>query len=191
MSTAKTAETRARALLNRPAPEDYIAAWTAHAAAPKAIEQRDWHTAMVFRLGTELLALPAAVVREVAEPRPIHTLPHRRDGAVLGVINVRGELIVCVDLPKALGFAIEAVAAPDARTQARFLVLRRDTLTVAFRADDVLGVHRFFDADLQSVPATIAKAAARYSQSVFDWQGKPVGYLDDHAVFTTLKRSLA
>ena len=181
----------ARTLLNRPAPADYLATWTAHAAAPKPIEPRDWHTALVFRLGAEWLALPTAAVREVVEPRPVHSLPHRRGGAVLGVINVRGELLICVDLPKALGFSVEAADLAAQAQAARFLVIRRDTVTVACPVDLVVGVHRFFDADLQGVPATLAKAASRYSQSVFQWQGKPVGYLDEHLVFATLKRSLA
>src|SRR2546422_1979826 len=37
-------------------------------------------------------------IAEVAERRVIHSLPHRRTGIVLGVVNVRGELLVCVSL---------------------------------------------------------------------------------------------
>ena len=190
MTSAKKLVRGAQTLLNRPAPADYLSAWTSHTAAPKATEQRDWRTALVFRLGAELLALPTAVVREVVEPRPLHTLPHRR-GAVLGIINVRGELLVCVDLPLALGFAVEAPPDSDAaRSKARFLVVRRDSAAIACPVHEVLGVHRFSEADLQGVPATVAKAASRYSQHVFVWNGKPVGILDEHLVFLTLKRSL-
>jgi chemotaxis-related protein WspD len=188
MSTEKKI-TGAETLLNRPAPDDYLADWTAHAAAPKAVEQRGSRTALIFRLGAELLALPTTVVREVVEPRPLHTLPHRR-GAVLGVINVRGELLVCIDLPRALGFAVETAEA-NAQSAPRFLVLRRETVAVACPVHEVLGVHRFFESDVQSLPATVAKAASRYSQHVFTWHGKPVGLLDEHLVFPTLKRSLA
>ena len=188
MTTPKTPVRGAHALLNRPAPAAYLADWTAHAAAPKALEQRGGRTAVVFRLGAELLAFPASIVKEVVEPRPVHTLPHRRGTAVLGLINVRGELLVCVDLPQALGF--EATAAGDAQSKARLVVLRRENLTLACPVHEVIGVHRFVDADVQNVPATVAKAASKYSQTVFAWNGKPVGLLDEHLVFLTLKRSL-
>ena len=35
--------------------------------------------------------------------RLIHSLPHRRQGIVLGLVNVRGELLICVSLARLLG----------------------------------------------------------------------------------------
>jgi hypothetical protein len=58
---------------------------------------------MIFRLGTEWLALPASVFQEVAELGAIHSLPHRRSGLVVGLTNVRGgELLICFSLTKLL-----------------------------------------------------------------------------------------
>ena len=184
-------EDKARALLHRPAPADYLEAWTAHAAAPAAREEQDGRSALLFRLGAELLALPTAAVSEVVEPRPVHTLPHRRGVAVLGLINVRGELLACVDLPKSLGFAADPDDAAGSQSTRRFLVVRRERLALAFPVDEVLGVHRFSEAAVQGVPATVARAASRYSQSVITWNQKPVGLLDERLVFLTLKRGLA
>ena len=72
--------------------------WTSHFAQEQRIEQLDTHSVVIFRIGAEWLALPTPVFKEVAELRAIHSLPHRRGGVVLGLANVRGELLVCVSL---------------------------------------------------------------------------------------------
>ena len=71
--------------------------------------------------------MPTSVIAEVAERRVIHSLPHRRTGIVLGVVNVRGELLVCVSLAQLLGVEHKPEeSAPRERRQAlrRLLVVR-------------------------------------------------------------------
>lgn len=58
---------------------------------------------VVFRIGPELFALPTQVLHEVAESRGIHSLPHRRHSVVLGLVNIRGELLICVSVGRLLG----------------------------------------------------------------------------------------
>src|SRR5438445_8021579 len=60
-------------------------------------------SAVIFRIHSEWLALPTEAFQEVAERRRIHSLPHRRNGVVLGLVNIRGELLICVDLGRVLG----------------------------------------------------------------------------------------
>lgn len=52
----------------------------------------------IFRLGAEWLGLATGMIDEVIERRAIHSLPHRREGVVRGVVNVRGQLTICVAL---------------------------------------------------------------------------------------------
>ena len=70
--------------------------------SPVAVEL-DTRSVVVFRVGSEWLALATSVFREVAALRTIHSLPQRRTGAVLGLANVRGELLICVSLGHLLG----------------------------------------------------------------------------------------
>ena len=73
-------------------------------------------SALVFRINAEWFALPTQAFQEVAEHRPVHSLPHRRHGTVLGLVNIRGELLICVSLGHLLGLerAPSATnAAPD------------------------------------------------------------------------------
>ena len=43
---------------------------------------------------------------EIAERRSLHSLPHRRRGIVMGIVNIRGELLICASLGKLLGLLL-------------------------------------------------------------------------------------
>ncbi|MBI5769837.1 MAG: purine-binding chemotaxis protein CheW [Verrucomicrobia bacterium] len=172
-------------LLDAPVPEAYLAQNARHYAQAKTVARPGTRSAVIFRLAGEWLALPTAVFREIATPRPVHSLPHRRDRVVLGVANIRGELLVCVSLAAALGIPGQAPAG------LRLAVMAREGARFVFPADEVAGLHRFDDADLAPVPATLAHAQAVYTRGILGWNGRPVGVLDDQLLFHTLNRSLA
>lgn len=155
-------------------------------------DQRAANAAFVFRIGGEWLALPMAVVDEVADLRNIHSLPHRRGGVVLGVTNVRGELLVCVSLGQLLGIDPLGENLRGARrvVHPRLLVLRNGGERLAFPVDEAHGAERFDEADLKPVPTTIAKASARYSRALLRWRDHSVGLVDAELLFHSLGRSL-
>jgi chemotaxis-related protein WspD len=153
---------------------------------------------MIFRLGAEWLALPASVFQEVAEPRPVHSLPHRRGRLLQGLVNVRGELLICVSLGKLLGIET-AAAAPAVRDgQARIegaiyerlVVVATEGGRLVFPVSEAHGIERFVPERLQPVPATLGLASARYARGILPWRGHSVGCLDDGLLFHTLNRSL-
>jgi chemotaxis-related protein WspD len=183
----------AQALLDRELSSQDLAERTAHFATPKAAVAGATESVLIFRIGKELLALRAAIVKEIADLRPIHSLPHRRTGGVLGVVNVRGELVVCVALDVLLAVERSDSAQPrnPRATPGRLLVLRREGLSVVCPADEVLGLHRVRSADLQDLPASVGRSTNHHSSRVIGWRGRPVGLLDDRLVFQSLQRSLA
>lgn len=182
----------AAALLDRPAPEAFTIERTRHFEAPKVADARETQSVVIFRIGREWFALPTSVIAEVAERRVIHSLPHRRTGIVLGVVNVRGELLVCVSLGRLLGLESlrESVPSVSRTGHDRVLVVRRDGVRVVLPADEVSGVQRFHASELKEVPTTVSKAATAHSRAVLSWSGHVVGLLDDHLLFRTLHRSV-
>lgn len=180
-------------LLDGGVPAGYSEEWTTHLARPKRAEAGDRQTIVIFRIGAEWLALPMPAVSEIADLRPIHSLPHRRSGVVLGLANVRGALLVCVSLGRMLGLDESAEANQKTRGAAypRLLVIRRDAVRCACPVDEVHGIQRVRSRELKEVPATIAKSTATYSKAMVAWNGFSVGLLDDQLLCYTLQRSLA
>jgi chemotaxis-related protein WspD len=183
----------ARLLLDRARVHD-LAATTRLFSAHKQTAERGERSAFLFRVGSEWLALSTTALDEVADLRPIHSLPHRRSGVVLGLANVRGELIVCVSLAQLLG--IEPLAEElHARGQSRvalrrLLVVRERGLRLAFPVDEVHGTQRYDEAELKPAPSTVARASASYSRAVLPWEERAVGLLDEELLFHSLNRNL-
>lgn len=181
----------AAAMLDGDAPAAYLADRTAHFASPARAADGETRSVVIFRVASEWFALPTSAVVEVANLLPIHSLPHRPNGIVLGLASVRGELLVCVSLGRVVG-AEPAAASQERRGTGyrRLLVIRREGVRVVCPVDEVHGIHRFHARELVDVPATVAKAAVTYSTALLPWQGHAVGTLDDQLLFYTLKRSV-
>jgi chemotaxis-related protein WspD len=178
-------------LLDGDPPADYLAEWTRHFAQRKPAEDVETRSIVIFRIGAEWLALPASVVVEVANVLPVHSLPHRQGGAVLGLANVRGELLICVSLGRIVGVEPSAVTSRERSTvYQRLLVIRREDVRVVCPVDEVHGIHRVHLRELKDVPATVANATVSYSTALVSWRERSVGILDDQLVFYSLKRSL-
>ncbi|MDQ0395736.1 chemotaxis protein CheW [Labrys monachus] len=189
----------ARNLLDRPLPPGYREEWAKHfGRSERSAEEREaaWEkagTVMVFRLGEEWLALPTDIFHDVVEPRPIHSLPHRRDAVVLGLVNIRGELLVCVSLHELLHVGQDGAAPRTGRGDGmrRLVVIGRKDRRLVFAADEVHGVHRYDRSAVQAVPATIGLAASAFTTSMLAWQERTIGCLDGAMVLEMLDRSLA
>jgi len=180
----------ARHLLNRPLPAEYRHESAAHLAKKQNLARTTRTSAVIFRIGPEWLGLPAEAFQEIAERRPIHSLPHRRVGIVAGLANIRGELLVCVSLGRLLG--IEQILPQSNRISgARLLAAQWQGSRLVFAVDEVHGIHRFPPGELRDTPATIAKASASFTQGIFLWNNRPVGYLQPGALFAALNRSLS
>jgi chemotaxis-related protein WspD len=163
---------------------------------------------LLFRVGDEWFALPARFVSQVAEVSTVHSLPKLRSKAVVGLVNVRGQLTVCVSLAKLLdlsdsqlGRPVEATRdATRSRATARYIVTRevgqergrekRVDETTVFPVDEVHGIERFSRDTHRAVPATLTHSAAYHTRAVVDWDGHSVGLLDTTLLFETLRRSL-
>ena len=192
-------------LLDRPVTADYRREWSAHYAEQKNLATPAKTSVVIFRIANAWLALPTQAFQEVAERRAMHSLPHRRRDLVLGLVNVRGELLVCVSLGRLLGLAglvtsdetrvTRAVDAPPVTRHSshgpdRLLVANWDGNRIAFPVEEVHGINRVHWERLREPPATIAKSMHSYSRGVFAWRDHTVGFLDADALFAALNRSL-
>jgi chemotaxis-related protein WspD len=188
--------TAARTFFDRRAPEGYLADWSRWLADPSGgacgdeTEIEDDHallhgeavSVLIFRLGEEWLAFRIQAIAEVTLPRPVHRVPHRSNSVLTGLVNLQGQVQLCISLHGLLG-----VTAPA--KSSRLIVLRDPdrTETWAFAADEVLGVNRVSRSQWRSVPSTLINPAVGFSQAVLSWNGRSVGLLDEQRVFTALR----
>jgi chemotaxis-related protein WspD len=180
-------------LLNRPLPPDYRQERAEHYAQQKAITRPARVSVVVFRLAAEWFALPTMAFQEVAEHRVMHSLPHRRQGLALGLVNVRGELIVCASVARLLGLKDSEDllgTRPGQRTSALLLITNWENHRLALPVEEIANVQRFHMEELQEPPATIAKSSRTFTHGVFVWRKRTIGLLDPQSLFTALNRSL-
>jgi chemotaxis-related protein WspD len=174
-----------RRFLDAPAPPEYLAEWTERLALPEDDAAADQLGALVFRLGDEWLALPVGVLVEVTRPQRPHRIPHR-GGLLAGLVNIRGELHLCVRLDLLLGIP-EPDAAGQARSNPRLVVIRDAADGWVFAADEVDQVHRLAARDLTPPAPTLARATAKVTRGVFHSAGRSVGLLDEGRLFRAIR----
>lgn len=187
-------------LLDRPPPEGLREEWTQRVAEPPSASTDRGHAVQVFRLGHEWLALPGNAFLEIVDPQPIRPLPHRDQPVLLGLTSVRGAIHLCVslaallhihpdaELPEAERSRLRAEAGTGGGT-GRFCLLGDGGGTWVFPADDVLGMHRYRDEELEAVPATVPGTVQFMAQGILPVGGRRVGLLDPDLLFHAFERS--
>ncbi len=179
-----------RGLLDCQAPEGYLSDWTGFLAKEKEEHAEGKASAVIFRLGPEWLALRTQRFREISPVKAIHRLPHRKNGILLGMVNVRGEILLCVSLKSVLGIEDETGAAPESsRAYRRMAVVEKEKDQWVVPVDEIHGVQRFDDSALRKLPVTVAKSAVRFTCGMLPWQEKSVGLLDEELLFYSLKHT--
>jgi chemotaxis-related protein WspD len=182
-----------RSLLEREPPADYLREWTQALAEAKDQDQaEDRLSVLIFRLGREWLALPTRVCQEVAEMRAIHTLPHRSGPVLLGLVNIRGQIRLCVSLRELLGLEPGDDSNPvmDRKDPRCLVVIAGDSDHWVVLVDELYGIQRFHLSAVRGAPVTVAKASPGLMKGVIDWRDKGVGYLDDALLFLALRKEV-
>lgn len=145
---------------------------------------------VVFRLGEEWLGLPTRCLVEVSPLQAIHSLPHQRSRALLGVANVRGALVACLSFVELLGLDASVAPASAARVIARMLIVSAEGGPVVVPVDEVDGIHaieaRLLDA--ASIPAQ--NTNARFTRGVVQWKDRSLRLLDEEQLLSAVNRSL-
>jgi chemotaxis-related protein WspD len=177
-------------LLNRPLPAEYRRDASQHIALEKRTPQGSTMSAVLFRLQSEWLALPTHSLQEVAERRLIHSLPHRQRGVVLGLSNIRGELVICISLGHLLEMERVSPRESLCARYRRLLALNWEGERVAFPVDEVHGPHRFHPQDSTPPPATVGKSNLNYTQRLFYWEKRAISLLDPSLLFAALRHRL-
>ncbi len=203
-------EVAGRQLLEGEPLAEYVDEQTRQLTIPESIDASDIQAFSVFRLGEEWLALDVGVMVEVTPPRGIHRVPHRSNQRFLGLVNIRGELQLCLSLGDLLGIqshfnpleqgelsgdgAMGQKAARGNGSNASLLVTEHAAVRWVFPVDEVAGIYRVSADQLSGVPSTVANSPSSFSKAVFAWQygnkKVKVGVVDECRLFESLQGSI-
>ena len=180
-----------RRLLDAPMPARYREEWAGQLARPAALPERHTGSAVVFRVGVEWFGIPTHLCSRVLPERPIHSLPHRRGGAVLGLANREGTLVLCISLTAILGLAPPDASARPAGGAGRLLVIASPDGRLGMPIEEAHGVSRFREGDLRAVPETVAKSRNAYTRAVLPLADRAVALLDAERLLRSIGSHLA
>ena len=98
---------------------------------------------LVFSLGGDPYALPIGVITEILKPLPITEVPRAPKG-IAGLASVRGRLVTVFDLRRRFG-----LAEPGRDKRLRILLVDGGDETLGLLVDEVRGVQRFEESDIE------------------------------------------
>ena len=177
--------------LQRPVSDGYREQWAVHFRQAQQARTRADSAALVFRIGREWLALPAALIDSVAPQGASHRLPHRSGAGLLGVANVGGTLLPSIALATLLGIDdSDTPAAGGRHTFARLVVMRWEDQAYALPVADLHGIVRYTASALTAPAATINKGLVRFLDGVLSEAGMHIGVLDAALVAHQMARLL-
>jgi len=151
----------------------------------------DRFNVLVFRLEGEWLALPTRTLDEVSEPRGIHPVPHRRRGALLGLVNVRGVLIPCVSLARLLSLPADTGDRSGLVNRARMLIIKDGARQIAVPVDAVEGIHSIRRQAVAPAPATLSAGTQSVATGVADCGKHRAGMIDPERLQQALAGAIA
>jgi chemotaxis-related protein WspD len=146
---------------------------------------------LVFRLGEEWLGFSTRCLVEISPLQAIHSLPHQRSRALLGVANVRGALVACLSLVELLGLDTTVVPAQSSRIMPRMLIVAAEGGPVVVPVDEVHGIHAIEEHLLDSASTSGTHANARFTRGVLQWKDYSLRLLDEDQLLSAVNRSLS
>jgi chemotaxis-related protein WspD len=165
----------AQTLLDRPAARDYLSELTEFVSEPIAQRKLADRSAVLVRIGSEHFAIATGSVQEVAEVAPPRSVPHRGNRVFEGLVNVRGQLELCVSVAGMLG--IPRGKEDQAPMRCALIVTHAGQRWVLL-IDSVLGVQRFHDSQLIEPPAASRRTDTPHVTALVAHEGQHFGWLD-------------
>jgi len=159
---------------------------------------------IMFRVGHEWLVLSVQPISEIANVRPIHTIPHRSNQILLGLANIRGELPLCISMHRLL-HSVDAdneqkiarvsrlIAEENLEENASFgrlLVVRLQNGIWALWVDEVHSVVRIETEKIEPIPSTLKRNTQSILAGVYSLDGKSIGIIDEDKLALQLLKVL-
>ena len=183
-----------RQMLERRIPEDYENTWAEIYREDKQQRLIGTESVTIFRLGHEWMALPTSSIQEITDVCSVHSIPHKKTNILRGLVNIRGQLRICVSLGTLMDIdKAESYSGKDTkeRIYERMIAINHNGDQYVFLVSEVKGTHRYHPQDLKSPPATLSQAAGTFTRGIIIHDGIEVACLDEELMFYSLEKKLS
>jgi chemotaxis-related protein WspD len=136
-------------------------------AQPPPAESNKACSVVSFRLGVEWFCLPTQYFQSIENRSAIHSIPRYSNELLLGVVNIKGNLQLCFSVDGLLQVEPDS-AHPlgGVGVYKRLLVLGYNQQNYTFPVDEVGGIDRIDDSNLENPPATLNEHQAGFVKGV-------------------------
>ncbi|RDH81225.1 MAG: hypothetical protein DIZ80_14055 [endosymbiont of Galathealinum brachiosum] len=175
-------------LLSRPAEESYLSEWKNNLNQQRQNKNINLKSALVFRMGDEWFALASKFVKEITHCDKHHSLPHRKNQVLRGLVNVHGELLLNVSLGYL--FKISKSENQSKYTHERYIVIDDNEELFAFPVTEAREIIHYNMQDVQATPSTINKDTSCFINGIIRHKDTDVGILNSDLVFSALHKNI-
>lgn len=122
---------------------------------------------IVFRIGDEQIGVDINQVREVTEAQTPVPVP-RSPAFVIGLVNIKGEVLPVISLKKRLGISGE-------ESGSRLLIVEDKGRLAGIEVDELLGTEKVIDARINRRAELLSTRREKdFFHGVYETEGKPV-----------------
>jgi chemotaxis-related protein WspD len=142
----------------------------------------------IFRLNQEWFALPALMFQSIVPWVAARPIPYRSNDVLEGLVNVRGELLMCISLSRFLNLPPHPI--PSAQSaQHRLAIIEYEGDRWTFSVDEFQGIETIPPPTLLPPPSTVLKSTQTYTHSLLPWSDqRTINCLDESLLFEALTR---
>ena len=183
--------TAGRTMLERRLPDEYEIKWAKVYSESKKEKIAGTESITIFRLGDEWMSLPTNIIEEVTDVSQVHSLPHQKTSIIRGLMNLRGQMSICVSLGQLMEIGkSENTITRDARnrTYERMIAVNHNESSFVFLVSEVRGTYRYRENELKEPPSTLK---GTFTKGILTWNGHEVACLDTELLFYSLGNKLA
>lgn len=156
-----------------------------HQVSKPASSEVERSSLALFRMGQDWFALPAHLFQQVLTTRPIRPIPHRSNAILEGLVNIQGELLLCINLKHLLDISESA----PPKNCPRLIVLEWESDRWSFFVDEFQGIEAIDPHCLIAPPSTVLTNTKTFTHSLLIWNECTVNCLDEFLLFESLERT--
>lgn len=141
---------------------------------------------IIFRLEQQWFAIPSSYLTEVTLPVAVRAVPNRHSNTLLGVCNVRGQLVPCISLHRLFAISATQGTVPTGR----MLVLSHPSGALVVSVDQILEITPLNHSVWNNNAMNSGTVLGQISSAVAQHKGHSLTLLNADALLSLMLREL-